>query len=215
MSDALFDILRKVTTATITTMCILEKGIRRCWMNGPKHLVPGGSGRTVGPAFTLCFHSGARGCRDAGKLGPRHIDAGRHRRNAGGRDCRCRRDGRGAERRHLRRRYHLRPHVKAEALPHSSLDGVVRDRAARADERLAGLVRGRCCAGVGQRFDSFVGWQQPIGCGGCAIFPGDVIVADDDGAVVIPLGNGGIRGTERAPSTSFMKVGCSTRSRMD
>ena len=30
------------------------------------------------------------------------------------------------------------------------------------------------------------GWQQPIGCGGCAIFPGDVIVADDDGAVVIP-----------------------------
>jgi regulator of RNase E activity RraA len=34
---------------------------------------------------------------------------------------------------------------------------------------------------------TFVGWQQPIGCGGCAIFPGDVIVADDDGAVVIPL----------------------------
>jgi regulator of RNase E activity RraA len=27
---------------------------------------------------------------------------------------------------------------------------------------------------------------KPIGCGGCAIFPGDVIVADDDGAVVIP-----------------------------
>jgi regulator of RNase E activity RraA len=33
---------------------------------------------------------------------------------------------------------------------------------------------------------TFIGWQQPIGCGGCAIFPGDVIVADDDGAVVIP-----------------------------
>jgi len=29
MSDALFDILRKVTTATITTM-LLKKGIRRC-----------------------------------------------------------------------------------------------------------------------------------------------------------------------------------------
>src|SRR5262249_29965012 len=25
-----------------------------------------------------------------------------------------------------------------------------------------------------------------LGCGGCAIFPGDVIVCDDDGAVVIP-----------------------------
>ena len=38
MSDALFDILRKLTTATITTM-LLRKGIRRCWMNGPKPLV--------------------------------------------------------------------------------------------------------------------------------------------------------------------------------
>ena len=33
---------------------------------------------------------------------------------------------------------------------------------------------------------TFVGWQQPIGCGGVAVFPDDVIVADDDGAVVIP-----------------------------
>src|SRR5436305_12307180 len=53
MSAALFDILRKVTTATITTM-LLKKGIRRCWMNGPKPLVPGAS-RRVGPAFTLRF----------------------------------------------------------------------------------------------------------------------------------------------------------------
>ena len=53
MSEALFDVLRKVTTATITTM-LLKKGIRRCWMNGPKPLVAG-SDRLVGPAFTLRF----------------------------------------------------------------------------------------------------------------------------------------------------------------
>src|ERR1700747_2235380 len=53
MSAVLFDILRKVTTATITTM-LLKKGIRRCWMNGPKPLVPGGE-RLIGPAFTLRF----------------------------------------------------------------------------------------------------------------------------------------------------------------
>jgi regulator of RNase E activity RraA len=33
---------------------------------------------------------------------------------------------------------------------------------------------------------TFIGWQEPIGCGGVAVFPGDVIVADNDGAVCIP-----------------------------
>jgi regulator of RNase E activity RraA len=33
---------------------------------------------------------------------------------------------------------------------------------------------------------TFVGWQQPIACGGVAVFPGDVVVTDDDGAVLIP-----------------------------
>jgi len=33
---------------------------------------------------------------------------------------------------------------------------------------------------------TFVDWQLPIGCGGVAVFPNDVIVADDDGAVLIP-----------------------------
>jgi regulator of RNase E activity RraA len=33
---------------------------------------------------------------------------------------------------------------------------------------------------------TFVNWQEPIGCGGVAVFPDDVMVADDDGAVVIP-----------------------------
>lgn len=33
---------------------------------------------------------------------------------------------------------------------------------------------------------TFIDWGSPIACGGVAIFPGDVIVADRDGAVVIP-----------------------------
>ena len=33
---------------------------------------------------------------------------------------------------------------------------------------------------------TFVAWQQPIGCGGVAVFPDDVVVVDADGAVVIP-----------------------------
>src|SRR5262245_50966322 len=52
-NSQLFDILRHVTTATITTM-LLKKGIRRCWMQGPMPLTPGGE-RLIGPAFTLRF----------------------------------------------------------------------------------------------------------------------------------------------------------------
>lgn len=33
---------------------------------------------------------------------------------------------------------------------------------------------------------SFVGWNEPIGCGNCAVYPGDIIVADEDGALAIP-----------------------------
>jgi regulator of RNase E activity RraA len=33
---------------------------------------------------------------------------------------------------------------------------------------------------------TFVGWGEPIGCGGVAVFPNDVVVADQDGAVLIP-----------------------------
>src|SRR4051794_14245168 len=53
MNAAHHDALREITTATVTTM-LLKKGIRRCWMSGPKPLVVGGP-RLVGPAFTLRF----------------------------------------------------------------------------------------------------------------------------------------------------------------
>jgi regulator of RNase E activity RraA len=33
---------------------------------------------------------------------------------------------------------------------------------------------------------TFVAWQEPIGCGGVAVFPGDVVVCDGDGCVLIP-----------------------------
>lgn len=32
----------------------------------------------------------------------------------------------------------------------------------------------------------FAGWPKPIGCGGVAVVPGDIIVADKDDVVVLP-----------------------------
>jgi regulator of RNase E activity RraA len=64
-------------------------------------------------------------------------------------------------------------------------DGVVRDGAGVEGTGLpvwcAGVAAPASVAGM-----TFVGWQEPIGCGGTAVFPNDIIVADGDGAVVIP-----------------------------
>jgi regulator of RNase E activity RraA len=64
-------------------------------------------------------------------------------------------------------------------------DGVMRDK--------VGILRTGLpvwCSGIAAPASvnglTFVGWNEPIACGGCAIFPNDIIVADDDGAVVIP-----------------------------
>jgi regulator of RNase E activity RraA len=64
-------------------------------------------------------------------------------------------------------------------------DGVVRDLAGVLSTNLDVWCQGAAAppsvAGL-----TFVGWQEPIGCGGVAVFPDDVVVADEDGAVVIP-----------------------------
>ena len=153
MSAALFDILRKVTTATITTM-LLKKGIRRCWMNGPKPLVLGGE-RIVGPAFTLRFvpvredlatpesWASPISTRAAIEDMPEGVIAV----------------------------------ADAMGVPSAGIFG---------DILCARMKKCNVAAPASVNGLTFVGWQQPIGCGGCAVFPGDVIVLDDDGAVVIP-----------------------------
>jgi regulator of RNase E activity RraA len=64
-------------------------------------------------------------------------------------------------------------------------DGVVRDV-----EGVLGTGLPVWCDGVAAPPSvaglTFVGWQQPIGCGGVAVIPDDVVVLDDDGAVLIP-----------------------------
>ena len=64
-------------------------------------------------------------------------------------------------------------------------DGVVRDLAGVLGTGLPVWCQGAAAppsvAGL-----TFVGWQEPIACGGVAVFPNDVVVADGDGAVLIP-----------------------------
>lgn len=180
LDNKTIETLSGITTATITTV-LLKKGLRNVWLRGAKPLRPDQQ-RLVGPAFTLRFvparedlatpeswsspvstraaiESMPPGCIavvDAMGI----IDAGIFG------DILCQR-------------------MKVRGVAGLVTDGVLRD--------VAGVLRTGLpvwCAGAAAPPSvaglTFVNWQEPIGCGGVAIFPDDVIVVDDDGAVVIP-----------------------------
>jgi regulator of RNase E activity RraA len=180
MTAALYDTLREITTATITTM-LLKKGIRRCWMSGPMPLVPGGR-RLVGPAFTLRFVPvredlatpeswskpiSTRGAIEAMPEGCIAVVDAMGITDAGifG-DILCAR-------------------MVKRGVTALITDGVVRDVEGVLGTGLPvwcdGYAAPPSVAGL-----TFVGWDQPIGCGGVAVFPKDIVVADQDGAVLIP-----------------------------
>jgi regulator of RNase E activity RraA len=180
MSDALFDILRKVTTATITTM-LLKKGIRPSWMSGPKPLASRGE-RIVGHAFTLRFIPVREDVATPESWG--HAISTRAAIEEMPQGVIAVADAMGVPSAGIFGDI-LCARMKKRNVAALVTDGVVRDRAGILMSALpvwsAGVAAPASVNGL-----TFVGWQQPIGCGGCAIFPDDVIVADDDGVVVIP-----------------------------
>jgi regulator of RNase E activity RraA len=181
LSAELIATLEKITTATITTM-LLKKGIRHCWMSGPMPFSGGTGKRLVGPAFTLRFVPvredlatpaswaapvSTRAAIEAMPAGVIAIADAMGVTSAGifG-DILCMRM--------------VRRGVKALVT-----DGVVRDKTGVVATGLPTWCRGTA-APASVNGLTFVGWQEPIACGGVAVFPDDVIVVDDDGAVLIP-----------------------------
>ena len=65
------------------------------------------------------------------------------------------------------------------------VDGAIRDRAGIEKVDLPVWAAG-VAAPLPSQSLTFLDWQQPIACGGVAVFPDDTVVADDDGVVVIP-----------------------------
>ena len=178
--SAAFDVLRRVTTATITTM-LLKKGIRHCWMKGAMPLVPGGP-RLVGPAFTLRFVPARE------DLATPESWASPTSTRAAIEDmpenCIAVADAMGVKTAGIFGDI-LVMRMARRGVTALVTDGVIRDKAGVVATKLpvwcAGTAAPASVNGL-----TFVGWNEPIACGGCAIFPGDLIVADDDGAVVIP-----------------------------
>ncbi|MEM0922166.1 MAG: ribonuclease activity regulator RraA [Pseudomonadota bacterium] len=172
--------LKSVTTATITTI-LLKKGLRNVWMRGTRPFASGQE-RTVGPAFTLRFiparedlatpesWTSPKSTRAAIEAMPEGvvavIDA------MGGTDAGVFGDI-------------LCARMARRGVAALVTDGVMRD--AEGVHRTGLPV---WCQGVAAPPSiadmTFVDWQQPVACGGVAVFPDDVVVADQDGAVLIP-----------------------------
>ena len=174
------DTLRNVTTGTITTM-LLKKGIRRSWMAGAMPFGFSGK-RVVGPAFTLRFVP-VREDLATPESWSKPIST-RSAIEAMPENCVVVADAMGVTGAGIFGDILCMRMVK-RGVSALITDGVMRDK--------HGVIATGLpvwCAGVAAPASvnqlTFVGWNEPIGCGGCAIFPGDIIVADDDGAVVIP-----------------------------
>jgi regulator of RNase E activity RraA len=174
------DILTQVTTATLTTI-LLKKGLRNVWLRGTRP-IRSGQPRLVGRAFTLRFVPAREDLATPESWS--HPISTRGAIEAMTEGCIAVVDSMGVQHagvfgdilcaRMIQR--------KVAALV---TDGVVRDVAGVLGTGLpvwcSGVAASPSVAGL-----TFVDWQRPIGCGGVAVFPGDVVVADDDGAVLIP-----------------------------
>src|SRR5918993_4520758 len=172
--------LAAVTTATLTTI-LLKKGLRNVWIRGAFPIAPG-TPRVAGRAFTVRFIPAREDlATPASWSSPKSTRAAIEDMPAG---CIAVVDANGCKDAGFWGDI-LCARMAKRGVAALVSDGVVRDVAGVLSTGLkvwaAGVAAPPSVAGL-----TFVDWQQPIGCGGVAVFPDDVIVADRDGVVVIP-----------------------------
>ena len=182
MADSgIFDALRRTSTATVTTI-LLKKGIRRTWMCGPKPLAAAERRRIVGRAFTLRFVPAREDLATPESWSsPTSTRAAIEAMPEG---CIAVADAMGVT------DAGIFGDILAARMAKRGVAALVTDGAMRDLAGVAATGLPVWCAGAAAPASvaalTFVGWQEPIGCGGAAVFPDDLIVADGDGAVVIP-----------------------------
>lgn len=178
--DALFAALKTVTTATLTTV-LLKKGLRKVWITGAR-ATSLDQPRIVGRAFTMRFIPGREDVATPASWGsPRSTRAAIEDMPAG---CIAVIDSMGVKEAGVYGDI-LVARMAKKGVAALVTDGVVRDARSCHATGLPIWCDG-AAAPPSVAALHFVGWQEPVGCGGVAVFPGDVIVADGDGAVVIP-----------------------------
>lgn len=180
LDDETIRILSGVTTATLTTV-LLKKGLRNVWIRRarPLHDKPQ---RRVGRAFTLRFVPAREDlATPASWASPISTRAAIEAMPAG---CIAVVDAMGVTDAGIFGDI-LCSRMQKRGVAALITDGVVRDVEGVMGTQLPVWCQGTAApasvAGL-----TFVAWQEPIGCGGVAVFPNDIVVADADGAVLIP-----------------------------
>ncbi|WP_042878742.1 ribonuclease activity regulator RraA [Cupriavidus necator] len=180
LDESVIKALQGVTTATLTTV-LLKHGLRNVWLRGTQPLAPG-QPRLVGRAFTLRFVPAREDLATPASWGsPISTRAAIEDMPAG---CIAVVGALGVTDAGIFGDI-LCARLRKRGVAGLVTDGVVRDVAGVLGTGLPVWCQGTAApasvAGL-----TFVGWQEPIDCGGVAVFPNDVIVVDQDGAVLIP-----------------------------
>ena len=174
--------LSGVTTATLTTV-LLKKGLRNVWIRGAKPLKPG-QARVVGRAFTLRFVPAREDLATPASWGaPISTRAAVEAMPVG---CIAVVDAMGVTDAGIFGDI-LCARMRKRGVAGLVTDGVIRDMDGVVGTGLPVWCQGSASpASVASL--TFVNWQEPIACGGVAVFPNDIVVVDTDGAVLIPAG---------------------------
>ena len=182
LDPSIREILSGISTATLTTV-LLKKGLRNVWLRGTRPIRPG-QPRLVGRAFTLRFVP-AREDLATPESWSSPIST-RAAIEAMPEGCIAVVDAMGVTDAGIFGDI-LCARMNKRGVAALITDGVVRDVAGVLGTGLPvwcqGVAAPPSVAGL-----TFVNWQEAIACGGVAVFPDDVIVVDDDGAVLIPKG---------------------------
>lgn len=174
--------LEQVSVATLTTQ-LFSRGLRGTHLQGSVELRPG-QPRMVGPAFTVrCIparedldvlsvfrdydHPQRRAIEDAPSGSVMVIDA--------------RGEASAAALGHI-----LATRFQARGGAGIVTDGAVRDIEGFRELSMPTFARGAAPT-TNLALHHVVDQQLPIGCGGVAVYPGDIIVGDSDGVICIPV----------------------------
>lgn len=174
--------LKAVSTATLTT-CLFKRGLRNLFVQGGVHLINPDAPRMVGEAFTLRYIP----AREDLDVLESYADPEHPQRKAV-ETCPAghvlvidsRKDARAAS----------LGDILVTRLMVRGVAGVVSDGGYRDTPAIARLpfpaYHARPSAPLGPILHHAADLQRPIACGDVPVFPGDVVVGDREGVVVIP-----------------------------